>query len=436
MNESPCIAGSYAPVEGLGQCWLCPQGYTCPGLGTVVPNPCPTGYYCPNGTSTTTGIACPAGTFNSIENRTSLADCQSCPAGKYCAEQSLSSPSGDCSGGYLCLSGAKIATPNDGTNTLCPIGKYCVNGTQTAALCPAGTMRKSPGAATEEDCEPCDPGKYCEITGLTKPTGECSQGFYCPDQAKIKTSEPTSYPCPRGYFCNNGTSVPKGCLPGTYQPSDGNWNCLTCPAGKYCSGNTSIPEACPPYHYCPNGTVAPLVCPNGTHTTSNLTGLSQSSDCLPCPRGFFCLNGVTTDKCNGGYLCLTGSDIPNPTDGIRGRICRLGYYCPPGALEEQKCPPGLVVGEEGSASINDCQRCPAGYVCTIDSTVPQPCEAGYYCPFNITRQPCREGTYNNETRATDESFCKSCPAGYWCKGPGVFLILIFYLKRFCSCQFE
>lgn len=416
LEPQKCAPGTYAPIEGLGECKKCRAGYLCPGYNTTNPTPCPEGSYCPNGTSSVTGELCPTGTFNALQYRTKLSDCLPCPAGKYCSKQGLPGPNGDCHAGFLCISGAKTAEPDDGVNTFCPRGKYCLNGTTNATLCPIGTVRKSPGAASENDCQPCDPGMYCERPGLVEATGECWQGFYCPDYAKIKSKEPTSYPCPRGHYCGNRTSVPMGCEPGTYQPSDGTWYCLSCPASKYCPGNTTSPEECPPNHYCPNGTIAPPTCPNGTY--SDRPGLAKSTDCSPCPAGVFCQNGVKAANCSGGYLCIGGSDIPNPNDNIRGVICPIGYYCPPGALEKQKCPKGYVINEEGRSSPNDCQKCPGGFICTVDSTVPQPCERGYYCPFNQTRQPCREGTYNNVTRATDEHFCKSCPAGYWCKGTG------------------
>ena len=416
--EEKCVPGTYAPVEGHGSCLPCRQGYVCPDYGTIDPLPCPEGNYCPNGTNTNTGIQCPIGTYNPLMNQTSESDCLPCPAGQYCAELGRSSPNGPCYGGYLCRSGAKIPTPNDGVNVPCPVGKYCVNGTFNATLCPPGTIRKDPGAATVDDCLPCDPGKFCGSPGLTIPTGDCLQGFYCPEDAKTRTSEPSSHVCPAGHFCGNGTSTPQGCPPGTYQTSDGLWYCLSCPEGKFCPGNTSFPIPCPSHSFCPNATIAPVSCPNGTYTDTNTNGLSRPDQCNPCPAGSFCQNGVPAANCSGGYLCYQGSDIPNPNDGVRGIICPIGYYCPPGALEKKQCPKGLVINSEGKSSINDCQRCPAGFVCTLDSTVPQPCERGYYCPFNITRQPCREGTYNNETRASDESWCKPCPAGFWCKGEG------------------
>ena len=419
MYEEKCQPGSYAPILKLGNCLPCPPGKTCPNFGTYDPLSCPTGHYCELGISSVSGTPCPSGTYNPYFNKTSFSDCLPCPSGKFCFYPGLSTPSGNCTAGFFCKSGAKSASPNDTVNMLCPVGRYCENGTINPEQCPPGTLRKFPGGTSVKSCYPCDPGNYCEISGLTSPTGLCDQGFFCPDNASASVKQPTSYKCPPGYYCPKGTSVPIGCLPGTYQPSNGGWDCLSCPAGKYCSGNTILPDSCPPYHYCPEGTVAPLSCPNGTYTMDSVRGLSSNDSCNPCPSGRFCQNGIPVGNCSGGYICFNGSMIPNPTDGIQGIICPVGYYCPPGTEIKIQCPKGLVIYQNGSSSINDCQQCPAGYICVPESTVPALCNRGYFCPFNLTRTPCREGTYNNLEGAIDESWCRACPPGYWCKETGI-----------------
>jgi hypothetical protein len=46
----------------------------------------------------------------------------------YCDQSGLSSPSGNCTAGYLCLGNATVAAPNDGVNGPCPRGYYCTEG--------------------------------------------------------------------------------------------------------------------------------------------------------------------------------------------------------------------------------------------------------------------------------------------------------------------
>ena len=56
-----------------------------------------------------------------------------------------------------------------------------------------------------------------------------------------------------------------------------------------------------------SGTHTPIECPTGTF--SNLTGLSNSTECTPCTAGSYCFaNGLT--------------DVEGP--------CTQGYYCPEG----------------------------------------------------------------------------------------------------------
>ena len=45
---------------------------------------------------------------------------------------------------------------------------------------------------------------------------------------------------------------------------------------------------------------------------------------------------------------------------------------------------------------------------------PTPCRTGHYCPSGTadpTEHPCPAGTFNNQTRATSDSFCLKCAAG-------------------------
>lgn len=43
-------------------------------------------------------------------------------------------------------------------------------------LCPLGTYNPSQGMAAESDCFPCDPGYYCNATGLSAISGEYECG--------------------------------------------------------------------------------------------------------------------------------------------------------------------------------------------------------------------------------------------------------------------
>ena len=59
-----------------------------------------------------------------------ISECLPCKRGFYCASTGLSNPTNTCDPGYVCISRASTATPNDGvTGKVCPIGYYCDGGT-------------------------------------------------------------------------------------------------------------------------------------------------------------------------------------------------------------------------------------------------------------------------------------------------------------------
>ena len=78
----------------------------------------------------------------------------------------------------------------------CRPGYYCIEGSQTGTKCPIGTFRADPGAQTQEECENCTAGSFCNSTGLTEVSGPCEQGYYCPRGQSEKA--PQEYPCPQG----------------------------------------------------------------------------------------------------------------------------------------------------------------------------------------------------------------------------------------------
>ena len=67
-------------------------------------------------------------------------------------------------------------------DTPCPPGRYCPQGTTHGDenLCPARTFYNVTGAKDLADCLPCTPGAYCEVDGLSMPTGLCDPGQLLP----------------------------------------------------------------------------------------------------------------------------------------------------------------------------------------------------------------------------------------------------------------
>ena len=110
------------------------------------------------------------------------------------------------------------------------------------------------GAASADDCQPCSGGKYCGELGLEQPSGNCSEGFYCPDNETISTATPTAFPCKIGFYCLEGSVAPTPCAPGYFSPEERASLCTPCPAGFYCTSGISPDQIpCPPYKYCEEG---------------------------------------------------------------------------------------------------------------------------------------------------------------------------------------
>ena len=210
---------------------------------------------------------------------------------------------------------------NTTTPIICPAGSYCPAGTRYANefLCPNGTYSDVTGLSDVSNCTACTPGFYCGSKGLTAPTAECSEG----------------------YFCGGGSSVitPHDSGKSSYHVSYVGETCVK-------TLNTTLNDICPPGHYCPEGSSSPTQCPPGTNSSS--TGLTMMSNCPPCTRGYYCpLNGTVyaTRSCLAGYYCPTGTATLE--DSI---ICPTGAHCPFGSPEPIICPAGSYQNERGQST--------------------------------------------------------------------------------------
>ena len=234
--QAPCPAGTYSTSSGVqskDECTACDAGYYCQYYGLLATTSqcdagyycteyaftnqpwiesalqygrCPQGYYCTAGT--TSGTACPAGTYNPSYGAESLSGCVSCPAGYACPNTATVTYSIQCRRGYYCGAGSTSYDPSAG---ICDAGYMCPLGSAVEQKCAAGTYITTTGGYT---CSTCPPG------------------YFCP----INTSDYTPNLCPAGYYCPSGTTygTQYPCLAGTYNPLTGQQDssaCLSCPAG-------------------------------------------------------------------------------------------------------------------------------------------------------------------------------------------------------------
>ena len=78
--------------------------------------------------------------------------------------------------------------------------------------------------------------------------------------------------------------------------------------------------------------------------------------------------GLTTPNgpCSAGYICISGATTAQPTDGITGKVCPQGSYCPEGSSVKTKCPKGTFGGSTGLQNMTECTACTPGDYCNID----------------------------------------------------------------------
>lgn len=439
-----CSEGSYCETHGLSEpTGLCDAGYYCtPSSNTRNPTDgyggdiCPPGHYCPQGSSAP--LPCPAGTNSTSTELGSAAECGACAKGFYCPNTGTVLATLPCPGGYFCPGG--VDNPANDANLLCPKGTYCPQGTSFPVQCAAGFTQSVIG---QDKCDTCPAGFYC-LSGNLIPL-PCPEGHYCLQG----TAFAKEYPCPPGYYVNHTMSESlsdcKPCDPGKFcsvsglAESEGPCNygyfCGSASAfsspfesgvygiglyiGETCvdlSGAT-LNDKCPPGHYCPTGSSSPVPCPAGTNSTA--VGLGSDLECGDCTKGFYCPNTASVNAelpCQAGYFCPGG--VANPADR-NDLICPTGSRCPVGSDFPIPCDAGSYQDERGN---DTCKACPIGYFCEINSTHPILCPSGYYCPFasnNPREFPCPVGTYNPLSGLRISDGCLPCVEGSYCETPGL-----------------
>ena len=461
-----CPAGSYQNLAKQSSCKICEAGYYCLAMADETwanrkyhyPRSCEPGYYCPRNSTSPQEVPCPVGTYNAVENATSLAECLECTAGRACTTPGLSASNADCQEGYLCTSGVDVTTPDGTTNTgtggPCPQGSYCLTAAPAAEACPQGSYGEKAGLTRDSDCSPCTAGSYC-LGGGAAATATCDAGYYCP--GNNTDAKPAGYECPGGRYCPAGSAFPTQCPSGSYIPISrvASVSCDLCPRGMVCNlqeqqgapwYQTSYyvtPVYCLRGYYCPEGTAGmhENPCPAGTY--ANSTSLPGLSDCVACSPGKYCLNPAAiheTGDCREGYYCLQSSPSPTPSVAVHGAAvggqCPTGSYCPYATAVPFPCPVGTFSDVLGAINELVCAPCPAGRYCNQpgvgDRLGSGPCQGGYYCGQGETRPDplgkicpfghycpegsshpiaCPDGSYNDEI---EQVSCKICPTYKFC----------------------
>lgn len=287
-DQFPCPAGSYSWRTDLihqDECFACPAGSYCEE-GSIEPTGvCDAGYYCEASSTTAMQAECPAGTYSSTTGLKTSAECLTCPMGHYC-NNDVDNGAG-LTGVNQCPEGSynpftNIGYPDEATATAagstrfcmpCPAGYYCPNlGTVVPTAC--GTGKYSPEGQIE--CTSCEAGYICKLTATADTDKEpCAAGYHCEASFEL-AYEPqhidTTYSCPPGYYCGDGTVAAVACPAGYYQPTYGAIDvseCLEVPKGYYTAAvgqGDFYSNKCEPGFYCPanTGNTKTNTCPYAT----------------------------------------------------------------------------------------------------------------------------------------------------------------------------
>ena len=164
----------------------------------------------------------------------------------------------------------------------CPVGSYCPLGSfdPTQSYCQASTFSDIFQIRSQDECQPCLRGSYCDGTAGEK--ADCDAGNNCENGSD--NNGPTS--CPVGHECSNGFANP--CPSETYQDEPNQTTCKQCPDGVYCEtvgSETYSSERCANGYFCEKGAKRkdPTEDPNGNDNYG------------ACPVGHYCQDGIKTE---------------------------------------------------------------------------------------------------------------------------------------------
>ena len=74
--------------------------------------------------------------------------------------------------------------------------------------------------------------------------------------------------------------------------------------------------------------------------------MRTSEDCITCPEGKYCQDGIIKGDCAAGYFCDFGATAQTDFD----KICPRGHYCDAGTDLPTRCDEGLYTLDVGAKS--------------------------------------------------------------------------------------
>jgi len=107
-----------------------------------------------------------------------------------------------------------------------------------------------------------------------------------------------------------------------------------CPGGYICPAAIDWYDKCENNTYCAPNTLEQITCPAGFYGSSDPQNWNFTSGCTGCTAGFYALfEDNTCTPCPAGYVCTGNTTVADPQDDEEGGyICPAGYYCPEGSI--------------------------------------------------------------------------------------------------------
>ena len=158
-----CTPGKYAAL-GDTVCSSCPAGKYLNASGSTSLSDCVSavaGQYV-NEVGSAVYKKCIPGTYSTVNGSTTPANCLVCPLGKYCVEGSASPM--NCPAGTF---SAEYGSTDLSKCQVCPMGKYCAEASTFSTDCPQGTFNNVTGASSALQCRPCSLNTYMDLTGAS-----------------------------------------------------------------------------------------------------------------------------------------------------------------------------------------------------------------------------------------------------------------------------
>ncbi|CAL1527991.1 unnamed protein product [Lymnaea stagnalis] len=310
----------------------------------------------------------------------------------------------------------------------CPIGEYQpLSGQTSCKLCSAGSSTQSVGTADQSQCYPkCSPGQYFDTANKT--CKNCSRGFYQPSSGQFYCLSCSADKTTKYTGTVLETDCSNDCPPG--QEIGTSNNCTPCAIGFYRGENDNVCQRCPNAFVTQNMSSTSIndcnVADNGPGTYRDPSNprlirdceigfyqeLRWQYSCISCGDNSSYRTETTRSMFNSDckFYCQAGSQKKSGENACE--LCRLGFYRNGSLYFDQcdSCPSLFYTTRPGATSEANCTlyRCSQGQQPNSLGNGCVPCPKGTYQPNpdQPSCLPCMSGYSTRDTGAQNQSMCE------------------------------